>query len=120
MTDTQKDSGIQRETGQVDVFSSLKALTDSVQRVGIASIEIAERELSMAINISEQLRDGVFSEKALAEARSQKIPGRIRKDAHDVVDLLADVGTVLTINSVSFLEEFSERSGQIFGSDESK
>ena len=70
-------------TGLEDVTRSVRAVLRATRSVGEASADVLERELAMAINISEQIRDNVVSEKMLKEARTVGLPARLREDRHD-------------------------------------
>ncbi len=62
----------------------------------------------MAISISEKIRDNVFSEKMLKEARTEGLPARLRSDAHRALDLAADAGAIVYNNALTFLENFAD------------
>lgn len=100
--------GKESPTGLEDVVRSVRALARTTRGLGEDAASVLERELAMAIGISEKLRDEMVSEKALAEAREARLVARLREDAHRLVDLAADAGSVLYVNSVKFLEKFTD------------
>src|SRR5579862_2004853 len=77
-----------------DVLASLQSVTRGGGRLAESGGNVLEREINMAVSLSEDIRDAVFSEDTLHKARSQALNGRLRRDGHRVVDLLADVGGV--------------------------
>jgi len=99
----------QKPTGLEDVVRSVRALARTTRNLGELSAEVVERELAMAINISEQLRSDVISAQTLEEARKQSLPSKLRKDVHDTVDLVADVGSVLFLIATRFVENFVDQ-----------
>jgi len=94
--------------GLEDLVRSVRGLARSTRDLAESTAEVAERELNMAIRISEELRDSVLSEKALEKARQDPLAASARDDAHRVVDIVADVGIVLTQSAVGFLERFAD------------
>lgn len=92
--------------GLDDVLSSLQAITDGGGRVALTGGNLIERELQMAVSLSEQVRDSIFSAEALDEARAQPLNARLRSDGHRVVDLLADVGGVTVQGAVQAFHGF--------------
>lgn len=106
---TQETVIVEQPTGLEDVVRSLRALVRSTRKLGGASIEVLERELAMAIDISEQLRDRVISQEALERARSDKLAADARRSAHRIVDLVADVGTVGIMSAIDFVENFVDQ-----------
>ena len=99
----------QKPTGLEDVVRSVRSLARATRNLGSASADVVERELAMAINISEQLRNEVISAQTLEEARNQSLPSRLRKDAVDTVNLMADVGSVLFLVASRFVENFVDQ-----------
>lgn len=95
-------------TGLEDVVRSVRALLRTSRNLGTASIEVLERELAMAITISERIRDDIVSPETLERTRKQGLTARFRKDAHDVVDLLADAGGIAFNGALDFLEGFAD------------
>src|SRR5215813_10029581 len=94
----------EQTTGLEDVTRSLRKLVRSSRDVAGDAIDIAERELAMAIRISEQIRDGSISPDALKNARQNKLAANLRQDAHRVIDLVADVGTVAVTSTINFFQ----------------
>ncbi|VAW95834.1 hypothetical protein MNBD_GAMMA20-2213 [hydrothermal vent metagenome] len=98
----------EQPTGLEDVVRSVRAVVRASRAVGEASADVLERELAMAISISEQIRDNVFSEKMLQEARTEGLPARLRSDAHRALDLAADAGAIVYNSALAFLENFAD------------
>jgi butyrate kinase len=98
----------EQPTGLEDVTRSVRAVLRATRSVGEASADVLERELAMAISISEQIRDKVVSEKMLKEARSEGLPARLRSDAHRALDLAADTGAIFYNSALTFLEKFAD------------
>ncbi|HHH48207.1 MAG TPA: hypothetical protein ENK51_04895 [Gammaproteobacteria bacterium] len=106
---THAESVIEEQpTGLEDVARSVRAVIRASRAVGEASADVLERELAMAISISEQIRDNVFSEKILEQARTQGLPARLRSDAHRALDLAADAGAIVYNGALAFLENFAD------------
>ena len=91
-------------TGLEDVTRSLRTLVRSSRDVASDAIDIAERELAMAIQISEQIRDQSISAEALKNARQNKIVANLRDDAHRVIDLVADVSSLAVTSTLDFVQ----------------
>jgi len=98
----------EQPTGLEDVTRSVRAVMRASRAVGEASADVLERELAMAISISEKIRDNVFSEKMLEEARTEGLPARLRSDAHRALDLAADAGAIVYNSALAFLENFAD------------
>lgn len=94
----------EKPTGLEDVVRSVRALARSTRGVTESAVAVAERELAMAIAISEQLRDRIISAKALEEARQQNLSSRFRQDAHRALDLMADAVAVAQLTAIRFFE----------------
>src|SRR5207249_2354815 len=62
---TASAQGKEPATGLEDVVRSLRRLTRNSRNLATESGDVLERELGMAIQISEQLRDSVFAEESL-------------------------------------------------------
>jgi hypothetical protein len=77
-----------------EVSRSLKAVVRSSQHLGENTLEFVSRELAMAVKLSEQIRDEVFSAELLEEARQNSVAASFRASAHRAVDVAADVGSV--------------------------
>lgn len=99
---------LEDRTGLEDVIRSLRRLTRESRNLAVTGTEVMERELAMAITISEQIRNGVLSEEALKEVRTEGLPAQLRKDAHRIVDLVADVLAVGSLSAVRFAEHFAD------------
>lgn len=95
--------------GLEDVTRSLRVLTRSSRDLVIDGGEVLERELAMAISLSERLRDESLSPEVLKRARSGRLNRQFRDDAHRVVDLVADVGGVAAVQAVRFVEQFADQ-----------
>ncbi len=98
----------EQPTGLEDVVRSVRAVVRASRAVGEASADVLERELAMALSISEQIRDNVFSEEMLQEARTEGLPARLRSDAHRALDLAADAGAIVYNSALAFLENFAD------------
>jgi hypothetical protein len=70
--------------------------------------EILERELAMAVSISERLRDQTVSQQMLSEARSLRVQSSVRESAHHIVDLIADAVGVTTLTIARFGERLAD------------
>jgi hypothetical protein len=99
----------ERATGLEDVTRSVRALARTARHLGEATADVAERELAMAISISEQIRDGIFSDEALKKSRGTGVMVNLRQDAHRALDLVADVGTIAVNSALDFLERFTDQ-----------
>jgi hypothetical protein len=77
-----------------DVSRSLKAVIRSSRNLGENSIDFVARELAMAVRLSEQVRDEIFSAELLAESRQSSVPASFRGSAHRAVDVVADLGSI--------------------------
>jgi hypothetical protein len=103
------EPGASGASGADDVVTSVRKLARSTANLGAASAEVLERELAMAIRISEQIRDRMISREALEEARKQEVLSSLRTDAHRAVDLVADVGAVGIVAFSDFLTRFIDQ-----------
>ncbi len=95
--------------GLEDVTRSVRALLRSGRSLGTSTLEVAERELAMAISISESIRDDIVTREALERARHQGVMARLRQDGHSVVDLVMDASTIAVYGGLDFLENFADR-----------
>jgi hypothetical protein len=95
-------------SGLEDVVRSARAIARTARNLGEDSANLVEREMAMAIKISNQLLDDVISKESLEEARHQPLAAKLRQDAHDTVSLMADVGSVLFLTATRFLENFAD------------
>lgn len=91
--------------GLEDVTRALRVLTRNSRELLVDGGGVLEREVAMAISISERLRDETFSAESLQQARSGELNKRLRDDAHRVVDLVADVGGVSAATALRFVEQ---------------
>ena len=95
--------------GLEDVTRALRVLTrngrDLVTDVG----EVLEREVAMAVSISERLRDESVSKELLKDARAGKLQGGFRDSSHRIVDLVADAMGVATVSTVRFGERIADQ-----------
>lgn len=98
----------EQPTGLEDVIRSVRALARTTRGMGEAAADIMERELAMAITISERIRDQVVSAEALKQAREEPLPARLRDDAHRAVDLFADAASVIYVNTIRFFEGLTD------------
>ena len=97
-----------RPTGLEDVTRAVRGLLRTTRDLGESTLEVAERELAMAIEVSAQIRDNTLSEKALERARTEGSTARLRQDAHQTVDIAADLGSILYTSTLDFLERFAD------------
>ena len=80
----------EQPTGLEDVTRSVRAVVRATRTVGEASADVLERELAMAISISEQIRDNVISEKMLKKTRTDGLPARLRTEGSPIAAELAE------------------------------
>lgn len=92
--------------GLEDVTRALRDLTRSGRDLLVDGGQVLERELSMAISISERVRSETLAASILEEARGAPLNQRLRDDAHRVVDIVADVSGVAVLSAVRFVERF--------------
>lgn len=97
-------------TGVEDVMRSLRELVRGVRELAGDATEVAQREITMAVKISEQIRDSVISAEALKRVRDEGILRDFRRDAHRVVDLAVDVSGVALQSVADFIENFTDQS----------
>jgi hypothetical protein len=97
---------VEASTGVEDVVRSVRELTRSTRGLGTDIVGVVERELAMAIDISERLRDEVISRETLKRARDMELHGRFKRDAHRAIDLVADTGAVTLLIALDFIERF--------------
>lgn len=106
MTDTGTRSKFAPFAGR-EVVQSLRRVTRTSQQLMLGANEVLERELAMAVSISEGIRDHTITEGALSEARAGRLHARLRGDAHRIVDLAADIAGVATGAAISFISQFA-------------
>lgn len=97
-------------TGLEDITRSLRAVLRASREIGEVSADVAERELALAIRISENIRDRIVADKMLEEARAEPLMSRLRDNTHRAVDLFADATSVAFVNGKQFLESFADES----------
>jgi len=90
--------------GVEDVAGALRTLARNSRDLITDAGDVLERELAMAVTVSERLRDDAVSDALLSEARSVRVQAGLRDSAHRVVDLVADVAGVATVTVVRFGE----------------
>ncbi|WP_225031054.1 hypothetical protein [Paraburkholderia sp. XV] len=96
----------EKPTGLEDVVRSVRTLARDARHLGESAALVLERELAMAVSISEKLRDSTISAEALKRGRDEPLPGALRRDMHRAVDLVADVGSVAYTTLVRMIEGF--------------
>ncbi len=96
-------------TGLDDVTRSVRTLARSSRDLLTDAGGVLERELAMAVSVSERLRDEAISKERLKEARSGGIQSGLRESAHRVVDLVADAFGVATVTVSRFSETMIEQ-----------
>lgn len=84
------------------VSDSLKVLARNSRDLLTDVGGVLERELAMAVSLSERLRDESVSAELLAEARAGKLQAGFRDSSHRVVDLVADAVGVAAVSAVRF------------------
>jgi len=100
-----------------DIVSSLRRVTRTGHELVIEANEVLERELAMAVSISERIRDRTFTEEALNEARAGRLHARLRDDAHRALDVVADLGGVGASSAIRFIEQFAVEGRPPLGGD---
>lgn len=90
--------------GVEDLTRSVRVLARNSRNLVTDAGEVLERELAMAVEVSERLRAQTVSDELLAEARAVRVQAGLRRSAHGVVDLLADAVGVATVSAVRFVE----------------
>jgi hypothetical protein len=93
-------------TGLEDVTRSMRALARQTRTLGGSAAKVAERELAMAIRIASRLRDETISSERLERLRNAELAAHLRQDAHNLVDVVADLGAVMGQSVVDFVERF--------------
>lgn len=97
------------QAGLDDVTRSVRTLARSSRDLLTDAGGVLERELSMAVSVSERLRDDAISQERLTDARSLRVQSGVRDSAHRVVDLVADAFGVATITVSRFSESMIEQ-----------
>lgn len=91
-------------SGLEDVTRAVRTLARSSRDLLTDAGGVLERELAMAVAVSERLRNEAVSEELLRDARSVRVQAGLRDSAHRVVDLVADAVGVATVTAVRFGE----------------
>jgi hypothetical protein len=95
--------------GLDDVTRSVRTLARSSRDLLTDAGGVLERELAMAVAVSERLRDEAVSEERLKDARSVRVQSGLRDSAHRVIDLVADAFGVATVTAVRFGESMVDQ-----------
>lgn len=95
-------------TGLEDITRSLRALLRTGRVLGEGSLDLVEREVALAIQLSEDIRDQTIDKARLDEARADKLMSTLRRDTHRAVDLFADATSLIYVNGRRFLEAFAD------------
>lgn len=98
------------KSGVEDVMRSLRELVRGVRELAGDATKVAQREVAMAVKISEQIRDSVISAEALKRVRDEEVLADFRRDAHRMVDLAMDVSGVALQSVADFIENFTDQS----------
>lgn len=101
---TTKPTTRDQAKGLDDLTHAVRVLAHSSRDLVTDAGSVLERELAMAVTVSERLRDEAVSEELLREARSLRVQSGLRESAHNVVDLVADAVGVATVTAVRFGE----------------
>lgn len=91
------------------VTDSLKVLARNSRDLLTDVGNVLERELAMAVSLSERLRDESVSAKILAEARAGKLQAGLRDSSHRIVDLVADAVGVAAVSAVRFGDQLVDQ-----------
>lgn len=101
---TTKATTRDQASGLEDLTRAVRALAHSSRDLLTDAGGVLERELAMAVAVSERLRDEAVSEELLRDARSVRVQAGLRDSAHHVIDLVADAVGVATVTAVRFGE----------------
>lgn len=93
-------------TGMDELSRSLGVLALSARNLGLSTADMLEREMAMAIAISNQVRYAAISEQMLRRVREEGLPAKLRRDAHEIVDLVADIGFSVAVSVDDLLRGF--------------
>jgi hypothetical protein len=91
-------------SGLEDVTRAVRTLARSSRDLLTEAGGVLERELAMAVAVSERLRDQAVSDELLRDARLIRVQSGLRGSAHRVVDLVADAVGVATVIVLRFGE----------------
>lgn len=94
------------KTGLEDVIRAVRDLARRSRGLAEDVAGVAERELAMVLTAAEQMRDGVTSPQALAQARKMPLLAKLRSDAHRGVDLGMDFVATAYVFGVQMVEGF--------------
>lgn len=94
--------------GLEDVTHAVRVLARNSRSLIADAGEVLEREVSMAVAMSERVRDEAVSKEMLKEARALRVHSDIRDSAHRVVDLVADAVGVASISVIRFAERMAD------------
>lgn len=94
--------------GLEDVTAAVRVLARNSRDLVTDAGAVLEREMAMAIEMSERLRDETVSRQLLKQARSLRVQADLRDDAHRVVDLVADAIGVASVSVVRFAERMAD------------
>jgi hypothetical protein len=115
MTPTKTENAEPSRTRSAPSGAGVEDVTRAVRQVARSSRDLVtdvgetlERELAMAVSISERLRDETVSPHTLSEARSLRVQSGVRDSAHRVVDLIADAVGVASLTIARFGERMAD------------
>ncbi len=94
--------------GIENVAKSARTLLRSLSGLSTTSLKMIERELAVAISVSEQIRDGLVTPLALESTRKKEVVNQFRADAHRAVDMAIDAGGLVLNIGLDFLDKFAE------------
>ena len=96
-------------TGLEDVVRSLRELTRTGRELATSTTDVLEREIAMAISISEDIQASFIRPEALEEIRTAGVAGRLRGDAHRALDLAADTVVIASLSVIRLAERFADQ-----------
>jgi hypothetical protein len=96
----------EQQTGLEDVMRSVRSLARSTRDLSGDVADVLEREIAMVVSISQQVRDRTVSEEMLTRVRGTGLASRLRRDAHDIVDLVADLASVVAVGALDLAQGF--------------
>jgi len=105
MTDQQQRDA----AGLEDVIRSVRVLARQARELVEQAGGVAEREVAMALTVTEDVRDRVVSKDALTKARQQPLLRGLRQDAHRAVDIAFDAAATVYVFGVEIVEGFLDR-----------
>lgn len=105
----QRTSVVQeRPTGLEDVIRSVRALARTTRGLAESSADLVEREIALAVRISEGIRDRVVAKEALERARRDPLLAQLAEDAQRITRLATDAVSLVYVNVVDFVEGFAD------------